>query len=154
MKLDRGARARSVVIDVQEAFRKARAGLRRGRAAQSATLVARRRGDSGSRSSSPSSTRRAWGRPSPRSPSTCPRASSALEKVRFSAAEAEGFDLGERDQAIVCGIEAHVCVNQTVLDLLESGTRGPRRRRRGRLAHATRNATLGLATDGARRRDC
>ena len=39
----------------------------------------------------------------------------------FSAAEAEGFDLGGRDQAIVCGIETHVCVNQTVLDLLASG---------------------------------
>ncbi|HEX2128441.1 MAG TPA: isochorismatase family protein [Solirubrobacterales bacterium] len=44
-----------------------------------------------------------------------------IEKVRFSAAEADGFGLAERDQAIVCGIEAHVCVNQTVLDLLEQG---------------------------------
>jgi nicotinamidase-related amidase len=43
-----------------------------------------------------------------------------LDKVRFSAAEADGFDLGERDQALVCGIEAHVCVNQTVLDLLDA----------------------------------
>jgi nicotinamidase-related amidase len=43
----------------------------------------------------------------------------ALPKVRFSAAEAEGFELGERDQALVCGIEAHVCVNQTVLDLID-----------------------------------
>ncbi len=39
----------------------------------------------------------------------------------FSAAEAEGFDLGGRDQAIVCGIETHVCVNQTALDLLAAG---------------------------------
>jgi nicotinamidase-related amidase len=45
-----------------------------------------------------------------------------LEKVSFSAAEAEGFDLGGRDQALVCGVETHVCVNQTVLDLLGSGT--------------------------------
>jgi nicotinamidase-related amidase len=44
-----------------------------------------------------------------------------VEKVRFSAAEAEGFELGGRDQAIVCGIETHVCVNQTVLDLLDRG---------------------------------
>jgi nicotinamidase-related amidase len=44
-----------------------------------------------------------------------------LEKLCFSAAEAEGFDLAGRDQALVCGIEAHVCVNQTVLDLLEDG---------------------------------
>jgi nicotinamidase-related amidase len=44
-----------------------------------------------------------------------------LEKVCFSASDAEGFDLGSRDQALVCGIEAHVCVNQTALDLLDSG---------------------------------
>jgi nicotinamidase-related amidase len=44
-----------------------------------------------------------------------------IEKVCFSASEAEGFDLGGRDQALVCGIETHVCVNQTVLDLVEQG---------------------------------
>lgn len=44
-----------------------------------------------------------------------------IEKVCFSAAAAEGFDLGGREQALVCGIEAHVCVNQTVLDLLGTG---------------------------------
>jgi nicotinamidase-related amidase len=44
-----------------------------------------------------------------------------LDKLRFSAAEADGFDLGQRDQTLVCGIETHVCVNQTVLDLLERG---------------------------------
>jgi nicotinamidase-related amidase len=44
-----------------------------------------------------------------------------IEKTVFSAARAEGFDLGERDQAIVCGIETHVCVSQTVHDLLERG---------------------------------
>jgi nicotinamidase-related amidase len=44
-----------------------------------------------------------------------------VEKVRFSAAEADGFELGGRDQAVVCGIETHVCVNQTVLDLLWQG---------------------------------
>jgi nicotinamidase-related amidase len=44
-----------------------------------------------------------------------------IEKTVFSAARAEGFDLGERKQAIVCGIEAHVCVSQTVHDLLDRG---------------------------------
>jgi len=44
-----------------------------------------------------------------------------LEKVCFSAAGADGFDLGGRDQALVCGVETHVCVNQTALDLLASG---------------------------------
>jgi nicotinamidase-related amidase len=45
----------------------------------------------------------------------------AIEKSVFSAARAEGFDLGGRDQAVVCGIETHVCVSQTVHDLLERG---------------------------------
>ncbi|MEA2200694.1 MAG: hypothetical protein QOI89_1290 [Solirubrobacteraceae bacterium] len=44
-----------------------------------------------------------------------------IEKTVFSAVRAEGFDLGGRDQAIVCGIEAHVCVSQTVHDLLDRG---------------------------------
>ena len=44
-----------------------------------------------------------------------------IEKSVFSAARADGFDLAGRRQAIVCGIEAHVCVSQTVHDLLEDG---------------------------------
>jgi nicotinamidase-related amidase len=44
-----------------------------------------------------------------------------IEKTVFSVARAEGFDLGGRDQVIVCGIEAHVCVSQTVHDLLSQG---------------------------------
>jgi nicotinamidase-related amidase len=50
-----------------------------------------------------------------------PQGTEPLEKVSFSAARADGFDLGGRGQALVCGIETHVCVNQTVLDLLEAG---------------------------------
>jgi nicotinamidase-related amidase len=44
-----------------------------------------------------------------------------IEKTVFSAVRADGFDLEGRDQVIVCGIEAHVCVSQTVHDLLEEG---------------------------------
>jgi nicotinamidase-related amidase len=44
-----------------------------------------------------------------------------IEKSVFSTARAEGFELAGRDQALVCGIETHVCVSQTVLDLLERG---------------------------------
>ena len=62
----------------------------------------------------------------------------AIEKTVFSAARAEGFDLGGRDQAIVCGIETHVCVSQTVHDLLDAGRRGARARRRRRLAPRAR----------------
>jgi len=46
---------------------------------------------------------------------------SRLAKTVFSAAQADGFDLAGRDQALVCGIETHVCVNQTVHDLLGGG---------------------------------
>ena len=41
-----------------------------------------------------------------------------LKKTTFSAAHAEGFSLAGRDQVIVCGTETHICVAQTVLDLL------------------------------------
>ena len=44
-----------------------------------------------------------------------------VDKTVFSAARADGFSLDGRDQALVCGIEAHVCVHQTVADLLDAG---------------------------------
>jgi nicotinamidase-related amidase len=44
-----------------------------------------------------------------------------IEKTVFSAARAEGFDLAGAQQVIVCGIETHVCVSQTVHDLLADG---------------------------------
>jgi nicotinamidase-related amidase len=50
-----------------------------------------------------------------------PEGTEPLEKVRFSATEADGFDLGGRDQALLCGVESHVCVSQTAIDLLEGG---------------------------------
>ena len=44
-----------------------------------------------------------------------------IEKTVFSATEADGFSLDGRDQVVVCGIEAHVCVHQTVADLAAKG---------------------------------
>ncbi len=48
-------------------------------------------------------------------------AADRLPKTVFSAAQADGFDLQGRDQALLCGIETHVCVSQTAHDLLGRG---------------------------------
>ena len=45
----------------------------------------------------------------------------ALPKTAFPATKAEGFDLGGRTQALLCGVETHVCVLQTALDLISAG---------------------------------
>jgi nicotinamidase-related amidase len=48
-----------------------------------------------------------------------------IEKVCFSAVQADGFSRElqdtRRDQVLLCGIESHVCVNQTAEDLLADG---------------------------------
>ncbi len=116
MKLD-PERTTLVVIDVQEAFRKAlpsfddvaaaSATLVRGAAAIGVPIVVTEQYPNG------------LGATVPEVAEALPESATVLGKVRFSAAEAAGFDLGERDQALVCGIEAHVCVNQTVLDLID-----------------------------------
>jgi nicotinamidase-related amidase len=42
-----------------------------------------------------------------------------VEKVAFSAADE--IELGIHDQAIICGIEAHICVWQTARGLIDQG---------------------------------
>ena len=54
-----------------------------------------------------------------------PPAFEVIEKTAFSACGAQGFETeleraGAR-QILVCGIEAHICVNQTTHDLLARG---------------------------------
>jgi nicotinamidase-related amidase len=117
-KLDR-ERAALVVVDVQEAFRKAvpsfadvaeaSATLIRGAAAMDVPIHVTEQYPKG------------LGETVPEVADHLPEGVAPVDKVRFSAAEAEGFDLGGRDQVLVCGIETHVCVNQTVIDLLDDG---------------------------------
>lgn len=139
MKLDRD-RAALVVIDVQEAFRKAipdfdevaaaSAKLVEGADAMGIPVVVTEQYPKG------------LGETVPEVADHLPHGAEPIDKVRFSAAEADGFDLEGRDQALVCGIETHVCVNQSVLDLLERGveahvaedavgSRTPENKRRG-----------------------
>jgi nicotinamidase-related amidase len=117
-KLD-PTRAALVVVDIQEAFRKAipvfddvagAAGvLVEGAKAVGIPVVATEQYPKG------------LGHTVPEVADHLPDGTRPIEKVVFSAAEADGFDLGEADQALVCGIETHVCVNQTVIDLLARG---------------------------------
>jgi nicotinamidase-related amidase len=117
-KLDR-ERAALVVVDMQEAFRKAVPGFDRvaestarlvqGAEAMRVPIVVTEQYPQG------------LGHTVKEVAEQLPDGLQPIEKVRFSAAEAEGFDLQGRDQALVCGIETHVCVNQTVLDLLDQG---------------------------------
>lgn len=55
------------------------------------------------------------------------RADCRVEKLEFSAAANTDFSRRlaalDRQEAVVCGIEAHVCVLQTVLELAEQGYR-------------------------------
>jgi nicotinamidase-related amidase len=115
-KLDRD-RAALVVIDMQEAFRllpqfdaiaRASATLARGADALNVPVVVTEQYPKG------------LGKTVPEVADALPDGVEPIDKVVFSAPEADGFDLGRRDQALICGIEAHVCVNQTALDLLAS----------------------------------
>jgi nicotinamidase-related amidase len=117
-KLDRG-RTALVVIDVQEAFRtavpsfdqvvRATAALVSGAKAVGIPVVITEQYPRG------------LGKTVPEVADRLADGVEPIEKVCFSAVEAEGFDLEGRDQALVCGVEAHVCVSQTVLDLLDQG---------------------------------
>lgn len=54
-----------------------------------------------------------------------PEGTQIIEKTAFSAPKAEGFiealKISGRKQVVVCGIETHVCVHQSVADLLDNG---------------------------------
>jgi nicotinamidase-related amidase len=112
-------RAALVVIDVQEGFRKAvrgfdqvaraTAAMVQGAKAVGIPIVITEQYPKG------------LGKTVPEVAEQLPQGVAPIEKVCFSAPEAEGFDLAGRAQVLVCGVETHVCVNQTALDLLDEG---------------------------------
>jgi nicotinamidase-related amidase len=112
-------RAALVVIDVQEGFRKAVPGF--DQVAGAAAALVKGAKAVGVPIMVTEQYPKGLGHTAPPIAEALPDGVEAIEKVCFSAPEAEGFDLAGRDQALVCGIEAHVCVNQTTLDLLEEG---------------------------------
>jgi nicotinamidase-related amidase len=112
-------RAALVVIDVQEGFRRAVGDFDR-IAGATATMI-RGAQEMGIPIVVTEQYPKGLGATVPEVAKHLPAGIEPIEKTAFSAVEAEGFDLGGRDQAIVCGIESHVCVNQTVLDLLDEG---------------------------------
>jgi nicotinamidase-related amidase len=118
-KLERD-RTALVVVDVQEGFRKAIPDFERV-AKATATLI-----EGAEAIGIPVIVTEQYpkglGETAPEVAEHLPEGTEPLEKVVFSASDAEGFDLAGRDQVLVCGIETHVCVNQTVLDLLAAGT--------------------------------
>ena len=108
-----------VVVDVQEAFRKAVPGFQR-IAEATATLV-RGAAEMGVPIICTEQYPKGLGATVPEVSSVLPSEAAPIEKARFSAAGAEGFDLADRNQVVLCGVETHVCVAQTAVDLLGRG---------------------------------
>lgn len=118
-KLDPG-RAALVVVDVQEGFRSAIDGFER--IAEATATMLRGAEVLGVPVLITEQYPKGLGSTVPEVAEHLPEGVEPLPKTVFSAARADGFSLQGREQAIVCGIEAHVCVNQTVLDLLGGGS--------------------------------
>ena len=117
-KLDRD-RAALVVIDVQQGFRKAVPGF--DHLASAAGTLVEGAGALGVPIVVTEQYPKGLGHTVSAVADRLPEGTKPVEKVCFSGPEADGFSLGERDQALVCGVETHVCVNQTALDLLADG---------------------------------
>ena len=116
--LDR-SRTAVLVVDVQEAFRKAVPDFDQ-IAAATAALVAGA-SEMGVPVICTEQYPKGLGSTVPEVASRLPDGAEPLEKSRFAATGAAGFDLGGRDQVVLCGVEAHVCVAQTAVDLLGRG---------------------------------
>ena len=121
MKLDR-SRAALVVVDVQEAFRSAV--LDFARIAENVSVLVRGARVLGLPTLVTEQYPKGLGH-TVHEVAEHLEAVQPIEKVCFSAVQADGFSRAlqdaRRDQVLLCGIETHVCVNQTAEDLLSEG---------------------------------
>jgi nicotinamidase-related amidase len=121
VKLDR-SRAALVVVDVQEAFRPAVLDFER--VAANVSVLVRGARVLGLPILVTEQYPKGLGRTVPEVAEHLD-AAKTIEKVCFSAVQADGFSRAlqdeRRDQVLLCGIETHVCVNQTAEDLLSDG---------------------------------
>ena len=121
MKLDR-ARAALVVVDVQEAFRPAVLDFEQ--VVGNVSVLVRGAGVLGLPTLVTEQYPKGLGRTVSEVAEHLDQVD-PIEKVCFSAVQADGFSRalqdGRRDQVLLCGIETHVCVNQTAEDLLADG---------------------------------
>ena len=121
MKLDR-SRAALVVVDVQEAFRPAVLDFEQ--VVGNVSVLVRGAGVLGLPTLVTEQYPKGLGRTVPELAEHLDQVD-PIEKVCFSAVQADGFSRalqdGRRDQVLLCGIETHVCVNQTAQDLIRDG---------------------------------
>jgi nicotinamidase-related amidase len=112
-----------VVVDVQESFRPVIDGFES--MARNVGLLAEGFGVLGRPVLASEQYPKGLGHTVPEVADRLPEGTVMVEKVRFSACGVDAFDEALRQADcrawVVCGIETHVCVNQTVLDLLARG---------------------------------
>ena len=108
-----------VVVDVQEAFRRSVPNF--DQVAHGAAILVQAAREVGVPIVVTEQYPKGLGDTVPEVASHLPDGQPRLAKLAFSAPDADGFGLEGRQQAIVCGLEAHVCVSHSVLDLLEQG---------------------------------
>lgn len=105
-----------LVIDIQEAFRGAVADF--GRVAERAGVLVEGARVLGLPITATEQYPKGLG---PTAPEVRLDGETVIPKTVFAASQAPGFELPDLPQVVVCGIEAHVCVHQTVEDLVQKG---------------------------------
>jgi nicotinamidase-related amidase len=115
------SKAALVVVDIQEGFRNAISDF--GRVAARAAIAVRGFQILGLPVMVTEQYPKGLGRTAEELAGVLPRDFDAIEKTAFSSCGASAFVDGLKgiEQVVLCGLETHVCVNQTAHDLLDRG---------------------------------